>query len=88
LFSALLTGGGVPKTARDAAFTTLVARNFFAFFFFGTDCYLTMKCRDISVNKPSSRDQSILTVSAVGRKSYEYPTLHSMLVVNKSDSTI
>jgi len=33
LFSARLTGGGVPKTARDAAFTTLVARNFFAFFF-------------------------------------------------------
>jgi hypothetical protein len=36
LFSARLTGGGVPKTARDAAFTTLVARNFFSFFFFGT----------------------------------------------------
>ncbi len=36
LFSARFTGGGVPNTARDAAFTTLVAENFFSFFFFGT----------------------------------------------------
>ena len=31
--STRFTGGGVPKTARAAAFTTLVARNFFTFFF-------------------------------------------------------
>ena len=36
LFSARFTGLGVPSTARDAAFTTLVALNFFSFFFFGT----------------------------------------------------
>src|SRR5262245_37124879 len=33
LFSVRLTGGGVFNTVRDAAFTMLVARNFFAFFF-------------------------------------------------------
>jgi hypothetical protein len=27
---------GVPSTARDAAFTALVALNFLSFFFFGT----------------------------------------------------
>jgi hypothetical protein len=32
LFSARRTGGGVPSTARDAAFTTLAALNAFAFF--------------------------------------------------------
>jgi hypothetical protein len=36
LFSARFTGGGAPSTARDAAFTALVAVNFFSFFFFGT----------------------------------------------------
>jgi hypothetical protein len=36
LFSSRFTGGGAPKTARDAAFTALVALNFFSFFFFGT----------------------------------------------------
>jgi hypothetical protein len=36
LFSARFTGGGVPNTARDAAFTALVAVNFLSFFFFGT----------------------------------------------------
>jgi hypothetical protein len=36
LFSARFTGGGVPSTARDAAFTALVALNFLSFFFFGT----------------------------------------------------
>lgn len=36
LFSARFTGLGVPNTARDAAFTALVALNFFSFFFFGT----------------------------------------------------
>jgi hypothetical protein len=35
LFSARFTGGGVPSTARDAAFTALVALNFLSFFFFG-----------------------------------------------------
>jgi hypothetical protein len=35
LFSRRFTGGGVPKTARDAAFTALVALNFLSFFFFG-----------------------------------------------------
>ena len=35
LFSARFTGGGVPSTARDAAFTALVAVNFLSFFFFG-----------------------------------------------------
>ena len=33
LFSARFTGGGVPSTARDAAFTALVAVNFLSFFF-------------------------------------------------------
>lgn len=36
LFSTRFTGGGVPSTARDAAFTALVAVNFLSFFFFGT----------------------------------------------------
>ena len=36
LFSARFTGLGVPSTARDAAFTALVALNFLSFFFFGT----------------------------------------------------
>jgi hypothetical protein len=36
LFSARFTGGGVPSTALDAAFTALVALNFFSFFFFAT----------------------------------------------------
>src|SRR5580765_2068540 len=36
LFSARFTGGGVPSTARAAAFTALVAVNFLSFFFFGT----------------------------------------------------
>jgi hypothetical protein len=36
LFSARFTGGGVPSTVRDAAFTALVALNFLNFFFFGT----------------------------------------------------
>ena len=36
LFSARFTGGGVPSTARDAAFTALVALNFLSFFFFAT----------------------------------------------------
>lgn len=35
LFSARLTGGGVPNTAREAALTISVARNFLIFFFFG-----------------------------------------------------
>jgi hypothetical protein len=35
LFSTRFTGLGVPSTARDAAFTALVALNFFSFFFFG-----------------------------------------------------
>ena len=35
LFSARFTGGGVPKTARDAAFTMPAALIFFGFFFFG-----------------------------------------------------
>jgi hypothetical protein len=39
LFSSRLTGGGVPSTARDAAFTALVARNFLSFFFFGTGLF-------------------------------------------------
>lgn len=42
LFSARFTGGGVPITARDAALTALVARNFFAFFLLGTGPILTM----------------------------------------------
>jgi len=42
LFSARLTGGGVPSTARDAAFTTLVARNFLDFFF-AMKRYLTIQ---------------------------------------------
>jgi hypothetical protein len=33
LFSARFTGGGVPSTARDAAFTALVALNAFGFLF-------------------------------------------------------
>src|ERR1051326_9512820 len=36
LFSTRFTGGGVPSTARDAAFTALVAVNFLSFFFLGT----------------------------------------------------
>lgn len=36
LFSTRVTGLGVPSTARDAAFTALVALNFLSFFFFGT----------------------------------------------------
>ena len=36
LFSTRFTGGGVPNTALDAAFTALVAVNFFNFFFFDT----------------------------------------------------
>ena len=38
LFSARCTGRGVPNTARDAAFTTLVAVNFLALFF-GMDSF-------------------------------------------------
>ena len=34
VLSARFTGGGVPSTARDAAFTALVALNFLSFFFF------------------------------------------------------
>src|SRR6185312_17057815 len=36
LFSTRFTGGGVPSTALDAAFTALVALNFLSFFFLGT----------------------------------------------------
>jgi hypothetical protein len=35
LFSRRFTGLGAPSTALDAAFTALVALNFFSFFFFG-----------------------------------------------------
>jgi len=35
LFSTRFTGGGVPSTALEAAFTALVALNFLSFFFFG-----------------------------------------------------